>query len=108
MSRSVLAIAVMLLPLPALAQSAPQSAPQSSAAPQADQAVEAPQQASPEKRGFSIARAGSPAAAKTTAAKSPAPRTTMAAPSASMPEATAGTMKHQAKRHHRRHRRHHS
>ena len=104
MSRSVLAIAVMLLPLPALAQSAPQS----SAARQADQAVEAPQQASPEKRGFSIARAGSPAAAKTTAAKSPAPRTTMAAPSASMPEATAGTMKHQAKRHHRRHRRHHS
>ena len=104
MSRSVLAIAVMLLPLPALAQSAPQS----SAAPQADQAVAAPQQASPEKRGFSIARAGSAAAAKTTAAKGPTPRTKMAAPATSMTEATAGTMKHPAKRHHRRHKRHHS
>ena len=108
MSRSVLAIAVMLLPLPALAQSAPQSAPQSSAAPQAEQAVAASQQASPEKRGFSIARAGSPAAAKTTAAKGPTPRTKMAAPATSMTEATAGTMKHPAKRHHRRHKRHHS
>ena len=102
MSRSVLAIAVMLLPLPALAQSAP-----ASSGPQA--AVPAPpQQASPEKRGFSIARTGASAPAAPSAVHSAAHPAHMTVPAADMHEAGAGTMKHHSRHHHHRHWRHHA
>ena len=101
MSRAILAIAAMLLPLPVLAQAAP------AAAPQADRAMAVPEQARPEQRGFSIARPGSAPAAPIAAAHGPAPHAQMAAPSADMPMAKPGMMKHHAKRHHRRHKRHH-
>jgi hypothetical protein len=100
MSRTILAIAVMLLPLPALAQSAPA----------ADQQA-APQQARPEQRGFSIARPGSAPVAPMAAAHGPAPHAQMAKSEGDMHEGKPGMMKmharHHAMRHHRRHRHHH-
>ena len=102
MSRITLAIAVLLLPMPALAQSAP--APSAS---RADQEVAAPQQARPEQRGFSIARPGSAPVAQTAVAPRPAPQMKMAAPAGDMAEAKAGKMKMHAKRHTMRHHRRH-
>ena len=100
MSRYVLAIAAMLLPVPALAQSAPAASTQPDS-----QAVAAPQQAAPQKRGFSIARAGAPAPVAKAAPAANRPH--MAAPEAAMPEAKAGKMKRHMHRHHHRHTHHH-
>ena len=101
MSRHILAIAAILLPLPALAQSAP-----ASSAKPASAAAAVPEQTKPEKRGFSIARAGAtaPAAKTVPAAAKPA---RMAAQTA-MPEEKAGKMKrHMHRRYHRTMHRHH-
>lgn len=96
MSRTILAIAAFMLPLPALAQSAP-------AAP-AQPEVKAPEQRAPAVRGFSIAKPGAPAAAAATTkggaihvAEKPAMEASDAKP---------GKMKGHGKRHHRRHRHH--
>lgn len=99
MSRHILAIAALLLPLPALAQSAPASS-------QKPASAAVGEQPKPEKRGFSIARAGASAPAAK-AAPTTAKPARMAAQSA-MPEVKAGKMKRPMhRRHHRRMHRHH-